>query len=180
MSKAQVNPNIWDSLVSVSNEYYSIKVPKCFKRIPTSGEEPEVFFDASGTFLPLTHNYQPVEVYVTLERLFGGYAYNCAFSVERELKINETNKISKKFKTKAKKTKLTSMHKAYFISCRYYRIYKEYNVSEFYIITFSEKAQTCYVYSIMFKYNDKDYLFDKNNNFTEFAKKLFSYFILYD
>lgn len=181
-ASAQINPNVWDSLTSISNENYSLKIPYNSKQIPLSDEDENdlLYCDLSGTFLPLVHNYQPVEVLLTLRKIntdeAEGLANNIIFSYKED--------ITKKFPLigggiiNKKKIILSSGHKAYFVPCKYYHVYKEKNVSEFFLFAEAPKKNTVYKYVLYITYNDRKYEFDKNNNLKGLARQLLSYLII--
>jgi len=58
----QVDQKSWDSLKTISTDYYEFQVPIRWRQVQTGGQGPEQYLEASGLALPTTFNSSPVIV----------------------------------------------------------------------------------------------------------------------
>jgi len=177
-ASGQVNPTIWDSLKSVTTNNYELKTPSSWRQIPSDGQGPEQLFEASGKALPKMANGSPVIVTTFLVMQNSKNLDDCKDKCLNGYRTNPDREFPKKFKDGQEKLKLSSGQDAYLLNTRFFRKSKQLNQSRFDLIIYSDKAKTGYIYTISIQYNDNDYKFETENNLTDFAKKLYSYFAL--
>lgn len=177
-SYGQVDQTIWDSLKTVTTDNYELNVPYKWRQIPTGGQGPEQYFEASGLALPSTFNNTPIMVTIFFVKQDGKNLDDCKDKCLSGYRDNPDREFPKKFKDGQEKIKLTNGQDAYFLNTRFYRKSKGLNQSRFDLVVYSDKAKTGYIYTVSIQYSDNDYKFETDNNLTDFAKKLYNYLTL--
>ena len=175
----QVDPKIWDSLKTVRSENYELKIPYKWKELPSyDSEGQEYYFDADGLALPSIFNREAITVSVLM---YDQVATNLEDAKDKRIGITKSKKyreFPKQFKEGEEKIKLASGQDAYILNTKFYRTSKRINESRFYLVVYSDKARTAYVYILSVQYQDNTYQFETDNDLAGFAKKLFGYFKL--
>ncbi|MFM9948078.1 MAG: hypothetical protein ACKV1O_09085 [Saprospiraceae bacterium] len=174
----QADQTIWDSLKTVTTDNYTLKTPYKWRQMPTGGQGPEQFFEASGLALPATFNGAPVMVTIFFVKQDGKNLDDCKDKCLTGYRDNPDRAFHKKFKDGQEKIVLTGGQEAYFLNTRFYRKSKGLNQSRFDLVVYSDKAKAGYLYTVSIQYADNDYKFETENNLADFAKKLYSYFTL--
>lgn len=174
---SQIDNSIWDSLKTVSNDYYELQVPYKWREIP-GDVRTQLFFEASGLALPPFIDGSPVIVTVFLYKEDGTDLEDCKDKDLKSFRDNPGREFPENFEDKQRKTVLKSGQDAYILNTHFFRKEKDLNQSRFDLVSYSEKAMTGYVFGVSIQYDDKEYNFEKDKKLAAFAKKLFSYFEL--
>ncbi len=176
---SQVNNAIWDSLKTVTTDNYEFQFPYKWRQIPMSGQKgPEQMLEASGLALPGMVNGSPVMMTIFIVKQDGKDLDDCKNKCLIGYRENPDREFPENFKDGQEKIKLTSGDHAYFLKTRFYRKSKGLNQSRFDLVTYSQKANSGYIYTVSIQYSDKDYKFETTNQLSDFAKKLYVYFTI--
>ncbi len=177
---SQVAQTIWDSLKTVNTDNYEIKFPYNWRQMPTGGNDPQQFLEASGLALPAIFNGSPVIVTIFMLTQEGKDLEDCKKECLDGYRSNSDRKFPKNFEDGAEKIKLSDGKDAYLLNTRFYRKSKGLNQSRYDLVVYSEKAKSGYLYTISIQYADDTYAFETDNDLNNFARKLYSYFTLID
>ena len=180
LTYGQVDQTIWDSLKTVTTDNYEIKFPYNWRQMPTDGNDPQQFLEASGLALSSTFNGSPVIMTIFIVIQEGKDLQDCKKKCLDGYRSNSDRKFPNNFEDGEEKIKLSDGKDAYLLNTRFYRKSKGLNQSRYDLVVYSEKAKSGFLYTISIQYADETYKFEADNELANFAKKLYSYLDLKD
>ena len=175
---AQTDCKMWDSLLTISSQFYVIKIPAEWRDKSTLTRGPEKYFEGSGVGLPVTYNGGPVIVTAFMVKDEGSNLDECKESCLNGYRANPDRVFPLMYRDGEEKIELGSGTNAYILNTRFYRKSKELNQSRFDLVVYSEKAKAGYLYTLSVQYLDENYKFERDYKLLQFAKKLFSFVII--
>lgn len=172
------NDEVWNDLKKHEAKYYSFKVPSVWRQIPTSEKGLEFFFEASGIGFPAKYNDKVVKVVAFITKQSCMDLDDCKFKCVSGYRYNSDRVFEYGKEDYIEKIKLSSSQDAYFVKTQFFRNSNGLNQSRYDLIVFSRKAGAGFVFTFSVQYLDKTNAFEEEYKLTEFARKLFSYFVL--
>lgn len=178
---AQSGDDDWKNLVVKETEFYKFSVPESWREMYTvAGTNPEQWFEASGTFLPVSYNNKPVIVTIFIVKEEAGNLKEAKENTVKGYRENPDRVFAKGFSHEEKTIKLKSGEKAYLLNTRFYRKSKELYQSRYDLVVYSPKARSAYLFTLSVQYDDAEYKFEKKYKLMKTAKKLYESFQLKD
>ena len=175
---AQSGDDAWKNLVTKETEYYRFSVPASWRQMDF-GTRPEQFFEASGTFLPVTHNKAPVIVTVWIDKIEeAGNLNEAKEEIVKHYRSTPDREFPEGFTHEEETITLQSGEKAYLLNTRFYRKSKGLHQSRYDLVMYSPKAKSAYLYTLSVQYYDAEYQFERQFKLKEMAKRLYESFQL--
>jgi len=175
---AQSRDTSWKDLIPVETSFFQLQVPSNWLELGSLGDVVAKSYDATSAYFPDSFNMAPILVGLFV---MNQPAFNLEEARQRCLHGYRTNPdriFPKDFTEGQQKIKLSSGQDGYILNTRFYRETKKLNQSRFDLVVYSDKAMQGYLVTVSIQYNDPTYAFEKDFHLEEFARKLFSYFVL--
>lgn len=176
---SQKENEIWNETDTISTDNYEFQIPTVWQNLDyTLGGKkgPEQAFDATGQGLPKYYNGGPVLISAFLAK--SDYSY---------LQEANKSKFKKYYSFTSEEYKLESdvveqtfilkdNTKAVLIKTRRYLKSDRLNESRYDLITYSEKLEIAYVFSVTVRYFDDTYEFESIYDLNRYVEKLYATF----
>jgi hypothetical protein len=153
---------------------YTFTVPEVFRKMEM-GKPFDYYFEASGTFLPITFNQKPVMVTVWVIKDNAASLEQLKEDTIKGYAENPDRVFPDGFKHELEKITLKSGQPAYLVNTRFFRKSKGLNQSRFDLCTFNNGH--AYVITLSIQYDDPEYEFEAAHKLKGIAKGLFTLFV---
>ncbi len=153
---------------------YTFTVPEAFRNMEM-GKPFDFYFEASGTFLPISFNQHPVMVTLWVFKDNATSLDQLKDETIRGYADNPDREYQKRFSHEVEKITLKSGQPAYLVNTRFFRKSKRMNQSRFDLCTFNNGH--AYVVTLSIQYDDPSYEFESIRKLKGIAKGLFTLFV---
>lgn len=176
---SQNNNEVWTDTDTISTDLYEFQVPTVWRNLSEmlgGGQGPEQYFEASGQGLPVSFNGGPVQVTVFLVKLDDSNLKEAKEGIIDGYFSNPDRVFKNKKDFEEETITLADNSEAVLLNTRFYRKSKGLNQSRYDLVTYSEKHETAYMFTVSIQYVDDTYDFETDNDLKDYAKKLYSTF----
>jgi hypothetical protein len=162
--------------VMAARARYHVDIPSGWRPVDMGPGAPfDQYYEASGTFLPVSFNGGPVIVNAWVMAAEGTDLDEAKRFIVEGYSQNPDRVFPKGFSHEEEKIKLKSGEDAYIINTRFFRTDKQLNQSRFDLIAFPKKGKG-YTYTITVQYPDSSYEFENKYELKKHAKDFYSSF----